>query len=362
MKILSLTQGDTDNLGDQAIQQVIKALFEKNGHQVISAQYYPEEKQDIVDKKERYGYELTIKNQSTNRIRTYLKKISVIYELYKYIQRFWGSQQVKRNLKKYYDDIISKEQFDVVIIGGGQLIKHQHDFIHCMSFWCNKIKKPKIILGVGCDTNLNNWEKRKYKIALKKCKKVVVRDTMSMQVMKDINVECEIAPDIVFLFSELFKQYEKHIDQKYVLGEVFAYNQTLGKTREDYYLEYEKILLNTQVNKDEKVILGYSTYDDYLECKNFESFIKKRHDDIDIKMVNTDSLEALVKQIVGARVVVSGRMHVLILAKNYLKDCVVIEVSDKISNFKKMYVEQDIKLSELRAKIVREILLIKNNT
>lgn len=354
MKILSLTQGDTDNLGDQAIQKTINEFFTQRGAEVISAQFYPEEKQDIAYKREKYGKEIKtqegVKGSGLKRI---LKKILGVHSLHKKLEAYRSSRIVKQNLNRYYNDFVKDKKIDLVLIGGGQLIKHNHDFIHCMDFWCRASEAPKAVIGIGSDTNLNRAERKKYKNALSTCGTILVRDTMTEEIIKNMGLQCTQTPDVAFLFSSLFpKDAEKK--EEYLFAEIYAYNEHLAETREEYYAWWEQKILSLNPEGG-KVVIGYSTYDDYLEAASFFKYLNRKNMEFEIVFENTDTLERLLEVICGAKTVLSGRMHVLILAINYQKEVHAVEVSDKLKNFNQMYIKRSFDLEELQKETAAEL-------
>lgn len=358
MKILSLTQGDTDNLGDKAIQTVIFNFFQQQGCEVISGQFYPEEKRDISEKRKLYGnHNIKAEKKSNDpfNIKTRLKKVQWLYRCYKYIQIRRGSLQVIRNLNNYFDNECRQEKFDLILIGGGQLIKHNHDFIYCMEFWCQRIKIPKIIISVGCDTALSKREKKRYYNSLKFCQRIIVRDRITQKTIENLGLKCRLAPDAAFLFSKIFPNYCSLLREDFLLVEIYAYNTYYNQTKREYYLQWEKLILESMCGK-ERIIFSYSTFEDYLESLEYMAFFKEKYKDLKVELADTDTLEKLVHIITKARKIISGRMHVLILAMNFNKEIAVFEVSDKLKEFNIMYVENKINLEEIRKSIEGQLI------
>lgn len=266
-------------------------------------------------------------------MRKYFKRLKPLYLLYKKGINFRGTQLVKQRLKKYWKKF-ENENLDLILIGGGQLIKHNHDFMACMDFWTKRRGIPKIALGVGGDADLNIRERRIYARAVKRCKKIFVRDTMTFQYLKCCKTETELMPDVAFIYSYLFRR-KVRLKEDYILIEIYEYSVEKGMSRDMYFQEWaEKIYELLKPN--EKLMIAYTTYGDYMEGKRFESYMK-RTGRAECCMLETDTLGQLMDAISGARIVYSARMHMLILALNYNKCIEVYPISDKLKIFKEMY-------------------------
>ena len=143
MRILSLTQSASDNLGDKAIFRVISEFYRKKGHEVIEGMFYPDTYLTIAEQNKANMVDGSIEENGWKRWLINNTPLGVVYQIRSDRN---GKERVKRNLKIYWKEL-SAMKYDAILIGGGALVKHHHDFMWCMDFWCREAITPINIVG-----------------------------------------------------------------------------------------------------------------------------------------------------------------------------------------------------------------------
>ena len=169
-KVLIINQGFTQNIGDKAISFALKRFFEEKGYTVITAGYaYSYRKRDISEPKDKCLIDNKEDSNTTlSQMCKFLKEIkenllnNSIGQLLSYIKIS------RKRLKNHINEV--SDEYDLAIIGGGQLIKNNNLFPFAFKDWsrflinhANKIA----VVGVGVNPNFSNLEKFIYKKYLK---------------------------------------------------------------------------------------------------------------------------------------------------------------------------------------------------
>lgn len=336
MKILVVNQGLSDNFGDQAIAYCLEKVLIEANHEVVVANFSGNSFN---------GYdEISNNNAKFGPLKKILKFI-----LPKYL--IW----IVRNYSRVKG--VADKNFDLVIIGGGQLILSKSNFPIAMFVWTLLLKSKIILFSIGCGSRFSYLDKLLYSISFKKVHSMYVRDEHSQNIMKDIyDLEANFVPDSAFLMHRLLIK-KVSCDRICLISivdyDVYKlYNGTLNF--EEYCL-YWMNLIREKGSQGYEVNLFYSTYEDYVFLNSFRKRVPN------VKVVQIDSLNSFLAIISCSELVVSGRMHPLIIAYALQKKIEVFSFSDKLRSFEKEYCEKSNNISFLSQLVYNTLFYSLNN-
>ena len=348
--LLVLNEGYSDNLGDQAINESIHYLLNKNGITDIKFQDYTKNLDGVID--------ISISPDVTS------KDSSILFKLVRMlpVKLRWLIRNLGRVIK------VSRVKHDKVIIGGGQLVLSNDTFSIAMFSWVLFLRlfgnKRIYICGVGVGTEFSYLDRLLFKFSLKNITKIYLRDKKSQLTLMNIfRVESELIYDVAFIHNKLDCKTINDVESKSLLG-VITYDV------------YRKYVSGTPLNKDaffdtwitllsesnvllKNVKLFYTTKEDRVASIEFKQFVEKKYH-IELPLIETSRLELLISEIKSSNIVISARMHALILGFTYDRKVVVYPISSKLIQFKKM-IESDIALSDMQAVIESQFSNILNS-
>lgn len=339
MKVLVLNEGYSDNLGDQAINNSIKYLLISNNVEDIT---FTDFAKNLHSKIQYLNKHIGI-SRKKNLLKNFLRVI--IPE-----RLIWLLKNI------YKIRTIASKKYDLVIIGGGQLLSSNQIFPLALLSWVKYLKKYNnhniVLFGVGAGTKFSLIDKKVLEFAINKIDKIYVRDYKSQQILKYFfNKDTLFVNDVVFLYSKISNCIQKEIGNAnlILLGIVSfnvyeKYNQK-KLTKEEYFQTWLDILKKKTISID-NIRLFYTTINDRIECFNFKEYIKNVFNK-DISICNINSLDDLINIIKSSNLVISGRMHALILALSYHKQIYTYLISDKLIEFHHLYGNK-IKLDEIQ--------------
>lgn len=185
-KILLITQGHTSNIGDYAIARCEEEFFKSQGFEVVRAPYEIQ-----ISEKLRLTGKLAI---LTNKI------FSKCY----FLNDIWHKKRIKSLLA---NADCNPEDFSCAIIGGGELVGSHKGFNSSFYNWCKVLSDKRIpiaVHGVSGDINMNARLLERYKVSLRKCFRVSVRDRKTVaNFKKAYDFVPFYSPDAVFAFPKL---------------------------------------------------------------------------------------------------------------------------------------------------------------
>ncbi|MBQ1282567.1 MAG: polysaccharide pyruvyl transferase family protein [Bifidobacteriaceae bacterium] len=185
-KILLITQGHTPNIGDYAIARCEEEFFKSQGFEVVRAPYEIQ-----ISEKLRLTGKLAI---LTNKI------FSKCY----FLNDIWHKKRIKSLLA---NADCNPEDFSCAIIGGGELVGSHKGFNSSFYNWCKVLSDKRIpiaVHGVSGDINMNARLLERYKVSLRKCFRVSVRDRKTVaNFKKAYDFVPFYSPDAVFAFPKL---------------------------------------------------------------------------------------------------------------------------------------------------------------
>ncbi len=344
---LLINEHGSDNIGDHAINEGLKELLDEKGITHTSTSF-------LIRKTARP------KKNNTQKKKISLSFISKIIFSFKPLFHLWWFIKNRSAIKKILDD-----DYDGVIIGGGQLILSGFAFPIAMYSWIKHAKNrnlPVFVVGVGCGENFLFSETLLYKNALKKCEKIFVREQASVIKMHSFfSLNVGFSPDLAFALYPIKTQ-------KTVSGII------VGMTDFDVYKRYKKEMQSTDfpdydsyltdwsdrlikllINKDEIIYLVSTTFKD-AECNQdlYKQLLNRVSNPIKLidGVMPLDEYRLLLSQ---ARLVFSGRMHSLILG--LVENCYIEPwvISCKISGFLNTY--ENYTVQNLQEKLSKDLEL-----
>lgn len=317
-KILLINQGNTKNIGDNAIFLVIQKYFLIKG---IDFQHFWDE--ELV-------YKLLWKIKSLRKLIIFSMKVPFIIDLFN-----------KMRIKK----AISGNEYEAVIIGGGELICAHHGFNSSMKCWTDYFVKKKVniyLIGVSGDLNMRSYSQKRYENALKKCTSIFVRDSYTLNICKNHYwLNAKIFPDVVFSLNKVLNFTNEYKKEDIILFIPIAFNDEvicgLNVTNEsDYFAYLEKLLMDNYIS-NYKIMLLSTTKNNYKTIDDFNDYMKSIYDSLSINKIRISSLEEFVDLAVKSKIVISGRMHAMIISILFNNKIISIPFKNKLEIFQDEY-------------------------
>lgn len=348
-KALIINEGYSNNLGDQAINKSIKDIFIDNKYEVNFLFL----SNPLINGLPKYDYlnskSLKVKKTFFNKLKSYLLFFYWYIKFGKLIK-----QQIQSN------------NYDIIAIGGGQLIISSGTFslssFSITLFWftylIKKYSNSKLyLISIGSSKKFNFFEKIILSKTLKRFNKIWVRDHFSKNILKTIfKKEVDLIPDIAFYETNNKKTtFKKNIALIGITSykEVFLRYNSNKISKDVYYDEiYEIIKAYKQI--DMTIKLFYTTITDAVESLNFQKYINKKHN-IQINICNINNLTDLIIELEKSKHVYSGRMHALILG--YKSNCEVKPylISQKLKSFNQEYIVKSKNIKSIKKEIINKL-------
>lgn len=281
-----------------------------------------------------------------------IKKNNKIYDILKILLPYklrWLILNYKRVKQA------TSKKYDLVSIGGGQLVLSNETFAIALFIWVwflyHSGSKNIILLSVGVGDKFSFLDKILFKLALQKIKNIYVRDSRSEKNLKSIfKIDAIKTYDIAFYHP---KEYTKSNKNNILLGITdynvyIKYNSMIS--RQDYYHSWIKII--EKLPSDSCIKLFYTTQSDFNECLMFQEYCQSKLN-IKYDILQTTNLTELYIALSDANTVISGRMHALILAYNLKKKIIVYPISNKLISF-----NDEIIISNLKHELIQNNLAL----
>lgn len=241
------------------------------------------------------------------------------------------------NLKRAVNLI--KNNYDLIIFGGGQLIQSNRRFPLSFFIWTVIIKlfsKSKIkTFGIGVDEKYTFTKKILFKLAFRGVEEFYVRDELSQINLKSVfGKKAYVTPDVVFTISDFYLP-NKREEQPTLFGittfkSIKRYKYI--EKNELEYLDHQAHLLLSYY--DDGVKLIYNTKDDFKYALKLQAYVKNKYDK-DIVIIEINDMYEYIDIINSARIVVSSRMHALIISLSYGIHIKPYIRNEKLEGFKK---------------------------
>jgi polysaccharide pyruvyl transferase WcaK-like protein len=248
----------------------------------------------------------------------------------------------------FYVPKIIREKLDSVIIGGGQLLLPNRSFLFSLLGWyvvCKLINIEYVLFSVGTEKRSNsfsNIESRILSICINGASCIFLRDRYSQDLIYDITGSVfEVSPDVVYLLKH--SKY-KHSVQKgiYVCPADFdkqAKIYSMHDSRIEYWRSFETKIRNRLCSRENIYLFSTSTHD-YQEIYKMHRYLQKQFEN-NIEVIHIDTVESLLSIMGRARVVVSSRMHPVIIAHIMGSKAYAVYSNNKIKSFANSHLKKD---------------------
>ena len=315
MRIALINELYSDNLGDNAIADAMTGAIESLGHRVERFDFC------FRDAPERdSAQQLITKIQN---VQSMSSAKLLIKSVVRFVRPGWPFR-ILRGMRSYYKALqILDNEFDIVVIGGGQLILSNGIFSVSMLVWSLASKRKKLrahIIAVGVGSKFDSIDKFFFKVALKCISSVSVRDSESLEFLKsqfDYNGGILIPDSAYFLMAPPRCYVEDRILIAPVeYGVHLRYWAEMRVPKLDYegYRAFWKQLIIGYLDSDRSVILTATTIKDYLFCEDLMCSLGYSHKK-NTRLEKCDDWRQFLRLSNESSEVVSGRMHALILGQ-----------------------------------------------
>lgn len=326
-KILIINRKNTDNLGDQAIGNAMVNLFSSKDTKVDHAEFCYINRKHSLNPDKRIPYDdLIILNNEKKKNRTFLPLMK------------WKLQN--RGLC----DCLKNTAYDLVIIGGGELLQSNSIFPCALNYWVRMIhkKQPKtriILFGVGVTGNFTEKDYKEISNALKNVHEVYVRDEQSKANLNSVfNRTCKVIPDVVFSAKACNSSASrKDVYVGITSGKRIAKYGLMGNDEEQYFQKMMTLVENIKVDEpNQDIKLLYTTNEDLHACRRFNNYIvNKGKKPLGIPCIH--SVEDYMALMGKAFKVYSPRMHGCILCEMGGGMAVPVLISPKMKSYEIRY-------------------------
>lgn len=337
-KILLINEGFSSNLGDQAIRESMTEALQFLGNEVDFAYFSNPALQSLPA----YDY-------GKQKPAATAKPVKMPFQgLRAYVNNtrwYWKN-------KKRIADIVRSKNYDVVIIGGGQLLNSSarlrfNVFSLALFTWVSAVRRytrAKIyLIGVGVPSRFQKAEQFFYGKAMQKIDRTWVRDNTSRKsLLANFNVQSELMPDVAFF--DRSGDHEKYEKADLALVGIYNYNEfnlkfnARGLDKARFYEEWTGEVRRL-IAEGMQVKLFYTTQADARESHLFADYLQNTQD-ITAEILDTPDLRSLGGWLKKARKVYSGRMHALILGMKYGCIAEPYLLCEKLETFDNEYIRR----------------------
>lgn len=233
---------------------------------------------------------------------------------------------------------VKKSRADLVLIGGGQLIMPGVFCVAAFSWVAvSKLFKTNVVMAnVGAGGNFDKFDRWLIRAAMSRLDGISFRDKSSYKTVTSIYArglpKYRMSSDIVYT-----KDIKKPIigsRSNLAIGvtdwSVFLLHGGFG-SREEYFVKWIQLLLEERQD-NENVILIYATAEDYKETLLFRLFAKN-HYNLICEMADIKNASDLRHILSSTRLLVSGRMHSLLIAEQSGCPFRPFLISEKLESF-----------------------------
>lgn len=355
-KVLLINEGGLGNLGDEAIRLSLEKLLKDANCDVSWTPFSGLKKTNIATA-------TRPKPAAAGLLKKLVRKV-LPTEL-RWLLRTWTG----------FLKHLRANEYDLVLIGGGQLIQSNGSFGLGMFIWVylfKKFHKKKVILiGVGADGKYTGFDKYLYSKALRSADAIYVRDRDSLSILKNtFGVSSKLIPDIAFYISEIYKyppRKEKRVLFCPVHYKVYKKkrNNSEAGLDENGYLQFWEDQIVKYLNDNHQVkLFCTSKKSDLPAAEKLKQSLYCKHG-INVEILDICTLEELTREIASSEIVVAARMHALIISYCYGCQVIPFKTSEKIKSFEQEYVNSGISLGEVQGRIantVKEAIRIWTNS
>lgn len=330
-KVLLLNQGNTNNIGDLAINSVLTKILEKENIDYDFLDYWVEDK--IFGK-------LYI-NRGNNLFYKFILKIIFHFQI---LLDIYYICYLKRN--------INLNNYDSIVIGGGELLCGHKGFNTAIYNITNVSRKKNIqlyLIGVSGDLRMPQKRIKRYSKSLTKFKKIFVRDEYTKKILNDVyKVESTLYPDVVFSYNKVFGEKRFLNKENSILLVPTYFNKESFKNmnihNEEQFVDYYMKIIFEEMNRYDKLYITNTAIEDEKITKKIIRRLQKEN--LNFEYIKYESLDDYFKLICKTKKIISGRMHAMIMGCICGNDFRVIPFKEKLINFEKEYRKVDMQYIE----------------
>jgi polysaccharide pyruvyl transferase WcaK-like protein len=331
-KILVLNECNSSNLGDQAIADAVLLAFHQAKCEVV--------KQDFsCSQLRRQSRSLKSKGKRRSILKSNIPRFM--------FSILWATRNIK-TIK-----LVASGGYSHAVIGGGQLILSNVNFPYALFFWSYFLKKNGVsytFFACGAGESFKLHEKLLIGFALRNAKGVFLRDMRSVaNVSKNFGLRAELCPDAAYYLESEVQAVEPAtlVSNKCCAICITAYSvhlryaKELGKaelTLDEYIEEWLEIAQSYHLG-GYRIVLLATTSDDVDLSALFAAKIRQKIPAAELSdcCVYAKTWRELVSYIKMVDILISGRMHALILAQLAGVKIIPYEISKKISGFSEQH-------------------------
>ena len=306
-RVLIIGECYSDNIGDQAISAGMEKCFRRNGWSVDIA--------DFSFRSETFSPEHFYKNEQSVNF-DFKKLVPSWIRLIFFIQKaLRGSFHA-----------LKKGNYELIVIGGGQLILSNATFplsMFFLSFFIKKNKMKACIVSVGVGEKISGIRYLLFRYALQNINCIYVRDKASVDNLERLyGIEAKYCPDIAYYLARgIERKRQKGSNKRVIIGCIahnvhIRYSEEVGRrplSENEYFDEWIRIT-EAELAKGKDVNLVVTSIEDLVLSRDL--YKKLRYSNGHIKITDyVPSWEEYIQFAMGTEKVISGRMHALILAK-----------------------------------------------
>ncbi|OLQ89956.1 hypothetical protein BIY21_14085 [Vibrio ponticus] len=331
--ILLVNEGSSDNIGDQALNKGLFHCLSSLDLKVKQIDLTRCRSSDSVSNNENHFKVTTerVINKKANRNHWFWVLLSRIK---------WGLS----NIRKVF--LLTKGNYDALVVGGGQLILDNRYFPVALLVWsliARFRRIPIYFVSVGVGSKFSFGSKLMFRCTLSLSEKVLVRDEVSRDNLRNnFNIESTVTFDSAYAYPlpttslknkrrlivgvtnyEIYKRY---------FSELEFSERRLNET--EYIDKWVNSILSLNVST--VVFCSTSSEDIDISHKVYIRLLEKK-EGMEIRFIDrVPPLEEYVSLVLDSGSVFSGRMHALILSElcgNYIKPWVLSQKIDTYNKF-----------------------------
>ncbi|MBQ8290141.1 MAG: polysaccharide pyruvyl transferase family protein [Clostridia bacterium] len=351
----------TSNFGDQAIGVTVEKLFKENNCDV--------DLYDIIRVDNKIRSTLYRSKSALSTARGDKSKRGVLRSLIVHFKKSLAATRWKSKNRKMIESI-ARNKYDIVIIGGGELIQSNRIFSVAIYAWISAVKRFNsnikiVFFGVGVTDTYTRRDKALFRSSFKHADAFYLRDVNSINNLKSIfGFSSKLIPDVVF--GGYDKVYNSSCVSSTVLYGITSFDRIKRyryknlTDRKDYYEHVYRELLDIGLsNSALDVKLMYSDIHDFKECHAFSSYIFDVYR-MKIEICSYETLLGFEKEVSECKALISPRMHACIFGLIYGKDVRIIDISKKTNAFHKEYLSANVDFVNMRKALmlaINEVLI-----
>lgn len=352
---LVIGECNSNNVGDQAIAEAMHLALSERGYSVKHA-----------------DYSCGIKGaQSINKTNNVIGWRTLKSKLVRILPRWvLGIKWALNNYRIIRE--VARDEYDLVVIGGGQLILANVNFPIALHLWVYFLAKKNEninIISCGVGESFSLIERFLIRKALRYVNRIYLRDARSIEnAQRNFGVNAKYCPDIAYYLANSLTVAPKNktfsvtglsvIDYSVYIH--YANEMSVEPLSEVDYLQVWKSRVYDLVNEGSSVILVSTTEADQRYSEQIFALI---NNDIRSRVAlyaKASSWKDFVDQISTCKSFISGRMHGLILAHLSGVEPIPYLVSKKVEAFSIEYLNESTNIIfEAITLVVDEIALRK---